>query len=93
LEEILNRRPYYRQDIASIVDDHGEVGDINGAINDYKEALGLLPDKPTVDQLKRLIAPSETKFENTITKYGTWISNFNTKMLLLRDELEALMND
>jgi hypothetical protein len=94
LEEILKRRPYYRQDISSIIDDHGEVGDMNGAINDYKAALAALPDKPkpTTDLINRVIGPSEVKFEMAITKYTNWISAFNTKTLQLREELDALTN-
>ena len=95
LGEILKRRPYYRQDISSIIDDHGEVGDMNGAINDYKAALAALPDKPkpTTDLINRVIGPSEVKFEMAITKYTNWISAFNTKTLQLREELDALTNE
>jgi hypothetical protein len=95
LREILKRRPYYRQDISSIIDDHGEVGDMNGAINDYKAALAALPDKPkpTTDLIDRVIGPSEVKFEMAITKYTNWISAFNTKTLQLREELDALTNE
>jgi hypothetical protein len=77
----------------TIINDHGEVGEMNGALNDYMDALRKLPDKPTPDLIKLAIGPSEARFEGAITKYTNWISAFNTKMLLLKDELEALMND
>ena len=91
LQEILKRRPYYRQDIMSIINDRGEFGEMNGALNDYIEAIKSLPDKPGTDLIKRVIGQPEAVLENAITKYTNWIAAFNTKTLLLRDELEALM--
>jgi hypothetical protein len=96
LGEILKRRPYYRQDISSIIDDRGEAGDMNGAINDYKAALAVLPDdnpKPTTGLINQIIGPSEVKLEKAITKYTNWISAFNAKTLLLKEELDALANE
>jgi hypothetical protein len=91
LQEILNRRPYYRQDIMSIINDRGEFGEMNGALNDYIEAVKTLPDKPGTDLVKRVIGPPEAALENAIKKYTNWMAAFNTKTLLMRDELEALM--
>jgi hypothetical protein len=47
LQAILERRPYYRQDLRTIVDDRGEMGEVNGALNRYIDALRALPEKPT----------------------------------------------
>jgi hypothetical protein len=91
LQEILSRRPYYRQDMMSILSDYGESGEMNGALNDYIETLKTLPDNPSVDLIKRVAGQSEPEFENAITKYTNWIASFNTKTLLLKDELEMLM--
>ena len=64
---------------------------MSGALNDYIEAVKSLPDKAGTDLVKRVIGKPETVLENAITKYTNWIAAFNTKTLLLRDELEALM--
>jgi hypothetical protein len=93
LQAILNRRPYYRQDMMTIINDQGEVGHMNGALNDYLDALRKIGDNPTADLIQLAIGPSESRFETAVTKYTSWISAFNTKVLLLREELEALMND
>lgn len=77
----------------TIIGDRGEVGEMNGVLNDYMDALRKLPDKPTADLIKLAVSPSETRFEGAITEYTNWISAFNTKMSLLRDELDVLMND
>ena len=61
LQEITSRRPYYRQDIMTIINDHGEVGEMNGALNDYMDTLRKLPDKPTPDLIKLAIGPSEAR--------------------------------
>jgi predicted nucleotide-binding protein len=91
LQEILERRPYHRQDIMKIIDDRGDSGNINSALNDYIEALKVLPEKPSVDLIKLAVGAAE----NTLTKctdgYTKWIGDFNTKMMLIREELEALM--
>jgi hypothetical protein len=91
LQAILGRRPYYRQDIMKIVDDRGEMGDVNGALNNYMGALKALPEKPSAELIKLAISPSEAQFEKAINNYSNWISSFNTKTSLLRDELEKLM--
>jgi hypothetical protein len=66
---------------------------MNGALNEYMTALRALPEKPNADLIKLAITPSETKLEQGIEKYLRWIGDFNTKMKLLRDEVESLMND
>ena len=91
LQALLDRKPYYRQDIAAIINDHGDAGIMNGALNDYIEALKCLPDKPTVDLLKLAVGPIEDKFTKAIDGYTKWIAAFNTKMLLVKEELEFLM--
>jgi carotenoid cleavage dioxygenase-like enzyme len=76
----------------SIINDRGEFGEMNGALNDYIETVKSLPDKAAAtDLVKRVIGQPESVLESAITKYTNWIAAFNTKVLLLRDELEALM--
>jgi len=91
LQEILKRRPYYRQDIMKIIDDRGDSGKMNGALNDYIEALKVLPEKSNVDLIKRAIGTAEHNLEKAIDGYREWISAFNSKMMLIKEELEALM--
>jgi hypothetical protein len=91
LQAILSRRPYFRQDIMAVVDDRGDTGNMNGALNDYIDSLKSLPDTPTVDLLKLAVGPVEEKFTKAIDGYTKWIAAFNTKMLLVKEELEFLM--
>jgi hypothetical protein len=91
LQAILSRRPYFRQDIMAVVGDRGDTGNMNGALNDYIDALKSLPDAPTVDLLKLAVGPVEDKLTKAIDGYTKWIAAFNTKMLHIKDELEFLM--
>lgn len=92
LQEIVSRRPYYRQDIMVIVDDRGDAGKMNSALNDYIEALQSLPDNPTVNLLKLAVGPVEDRFTKAVDGYTKRIGAFNTKMQLAKDELEFLMD-
>jgi hypothetical protein len=91
LQEIVGRKPYFRQDIAAIIDDRGDAGKLNGALNNYIKALKKLPEKLNVDVIKLALGSFEDKFKKAIDGYTKWISAFNTKTTLAREELEALM--
>jgi hypothetical protein len=90
LQEIVSRKPYYRQDIMTIVGDSGGAGSMNGALNNYIDALDTLPEKPNTDLIKLAIGPVEDNFAKAIAGYTEWIAAFNTKMMLVKGELEAL---
>jgi hypothetical protein len=91
LQKILSRRPFYREDMGAIICDGGETGNLVGAINGYIDALKNMPEKPNANLIKLAVGPTEEKFEKAISSYSNWIGKFNTKMLLVRNELEALM--
>jgi hypothetical protein len=50
-----------------------------------------LPEKATVDLIKLAIGTSQDNLTKAIDGFTKWIGNFNTKMMLIRDDLEALM--
>jgi hypothetical protein len=93
LQGILDRRPYYRQDIMTIIGDRGDVGNMNGALNDYIAALKVLPEQITADLIKLAIGTVEDSFTKAIAGYTEWIAAFNTKMTLIKEELEALSRE
>ena len=91
LQTVLKRRPYFQQDIMEIIDDRGEVGNMNGSLNEYIEAIQTLPDAPNTELIKLAIRDMEAKFENAIKMYTDWIIRFNMKMNLVKGELDTLM--
>lgn len=91
LQTVVKRRPYFQQDIMAIIDDRGEVGNMNGSLNEYIEALNTLPGAPNIELIKLAIRDREAKFENAIKMYTDWIIRFNMKMNIVKGELDTLL--
>jgi hypothetical protein len=91
LQTVLKRRPYFQQDIMELIDDRGEVGNMNGSLNEYIEALTTLPHAPDTALIKLAIRDIEAKSENAIKMYTDWIIRFNMKMNIVKGELDTLM--
>jgi hypothetical protein len=91
LQIVLKRRPYFQQDIMAIIDDRGEVGNMNGSLNEYIEALNNLPGAPNIELIKLAIRDREAKFENAIKMYTDWIIRCNMKVNIVKGELDTLM--
>jgi hypothetical protein len=64
---------------------------MNGALNNYINALQHLPNRPAVDLIKLAIGPSQSDLVKAMEIYTQWIAAFNAKVILLKGELEFLM--
>jgi len=91
LQAILDRRPYFGEDMRSLINDKGETGEMNGALNNYINALQHLPNRPAVDLIKLAIGPSQSDLVKAMEIYTQWIAAFNAKVILLKGGLEFLM--
>jgi hypothetical protein len=90
-QDIVKRRPYFSDEIKGMIDDKGEIGGMNGSLNDYIEALKSIPHGASQQLIKLVVGNSEAKFEGAIKNYSGWIGRFNNKMMVAKDDLDRLM--
>jgi hypothetical protein len=79
LQDIVVRRPYFSDEIRGMIDDKGEIGIVNGALNDYIEALKSIPHGASQPLIKLAVGNQEAKFEDAINTYSGWISRLIIK--------------
>lgn len=89
LEQILEKRPYFRSDLQTII---GWVGpnDLRGAIHKYQAALKILPEKTPKALIVLALGEFEKLLEEAAKAHLAWIGQLNAKINGARDELEAL---
>jgi hypothetical protein len=88
--KIFDSKPYYRADLVEITKYGDLMGEMNGVLNNYTDALKKMPDKSTSDLIDLVLLPHEKAFEEVLDKYSSWTAGFNAKMDLLRPEIEYL---
>jgi hypothetical protein len=74
-----------------MIDDKGEIGIMNGSLNDYIETLKSIPHGARQPLIKLAVGNQEAKLEDAIKNYSGWIGRFNNKMMVARDDLDRLM--
>ena len=90
MQDILNRKPYFGDDLRALIADSGATGQISGAIDDLTAALRTLPEEPNSELVKRYIVPLVKKLDGQVDVYGNWRNRFSFTVRQLRPELEKL---
>jgi hypothetical protein len=91
LMSVLEKRPYFRSDLQSIIwPPPLGPDDLRGAIHKYQAALKSIPDNPTRDLINLALGHSEKLLEAAAAAHLQWIGQVYRKINGAREELEAL---
>ncbi|HEY1780418.1 MAG TPA: hypothetical protein VGG79_08295 [Roseiarcus sp.] len=88
--KILEKRPYFRNDLQYIVLNVPIYPDLRGAVHELQQALKSVPDNSTHSLIVLSLGDKVKKIEMAASAQNSWIGQVNSKIDLFREELETL---